>query len=367
AKKAGLPPDLCDAVVDGTRLFSEIPALMRLAWHVHYRLFVNKIEFYPRWPPLPDTLPDTARLFYVYPLLSQTPAILATHTRLRVDPVVSRDTLSDLHRWMEDYHRSAGYTGLDPHQVSWLALSFGGKLFQLGRLQFEFSVLRYDFNAYRRKTDGTIAVFAGPEMRFRADGSSVSRDETHEVWTTSFEADVDAIRGYRVCPTGFVETERTTLVSSQWERVLKKDDSTIAVHIPATGPMDFEACGRSFQQAATFFARTFPQFHPHAYTCASWLLDPRLPEFADPESNIVRFLKEWYLLPYPQAGEREALRRIFGVTERPSDPETFPRDTSLQRQTIAFLQNGGNLSAGLGLQFPHNMSWGCQVYQSQNG
>ncbi len=62
-------------------------------------------------------------------------AARANHARRGVDADVSQATLRDYTRHVVLYRQTYGHSGLDAPQ--WLALSFRGTLFQLGRLQFQ--------------------------------------------------------------------------------------------------------------------------------------------------------------------------------------------------------------------------------------
>lgn len=112
----------------------------------------------------------------------------------------------------------------------------------------------------------------------------------------------------------------------------------LGVHIPADGgPMSPDACAASIARAREFFPRHFPRRFggaPPVFTCASWLLDPRLAEFLRPDANIVAFQKLFTLLPVePKAterGESDVLRFVFDRVGD-TDTATLPRDSTLRR------------------------------------
>ena len=365
ARTIGLDEDLCEALANGVTGLSRSPVLQRFLWHVYYRLFVCKIEAYPRWPDLPIGMDPAARLLYVYVFLAQTPKLIESHEEQGIERTISRSTLLDLQLWMRHYQRQNGAVGLAADQVSWLSLHFGGQLYQLGRLQFEFATFKYPFLAYQRRLDGRIEILSGPGNRFLSDGrfDGAPGEGPLGSWEAALERDDCAVAGYPISPFGRAVSTPATLPVKEWDLTLQPGDATLAVHIPATGPMDFEACGQSFLLARKFFTRHFPAYSAKAYTCSSWLLDPQLEAYTDPASNIVRFLREWHLLPYPNGTERETLRRVFGVTARPDDLNTLVQRTSLQRDTLAFLKRGGTPGPGIGVQFPRSMTWGKQVYR----
>jgi hypothetical protein len=79
-----------------------------------------------------------------------------------------------------------------------------------------------------------------------------------------------------------------------------------------------------------------------------------------PDSNIVRFQKEFYLFPIFSGG-RSGFERIFGGDFR--DLSKAPRDTTLRRAVLGHLEAGGYLRGGGALLFAEDLDWGAQVYR----
>jgi hypothetical protein len=110
--------------------------------------------------------------------------------------------------------------------TTWLAHHFQGRLFQLGRLQFELGGL-----------GGTTSA------EIRAAGTD-----------------------------------------------LAPGSPMLLVHIPDyCGPKDATSCTASLEAARGFFGRHFPQHRPAVLTGYSWLLDPQLNDYLPEDSNIVNF------------------------------------------------------------------------------
>lgn len=364
-RRLGMAATLQKALVDGLALFRRQPLLRRLAWHCHYTFF-RGASFAPEvahhWPRLPAALGEAAPLFYAYVYLSGVPALLAYHHRLGVALDVSLDTLSDLALWIEDYHTKHGTWGLS--EIRWLRRHFAGRLYKLGRLQFERDRYPFAYHAFLHRHDRRILVFAGTGMRFRADGLTDGTHGRHDpaAWTASLHRTSTAITGHPIHPLGYAQRDTVTLATDTWEEILKKDGPTLAVHIPATGPLAFEACGASFAQAMGFFPRHFPDHPVYAFTCSSWLLDPQFEAHLPATANIVRFLREWYLTPQPAADDAQTLERVFG-TPGP-DLDAWPRRTALQRAVVRHMKAGGRFRMGAGLMFPQALAWGSQVFRS---
>jgi hypothetical protein len=311
---------------------------------------------------LPVELDEAAPLFYAYLCLAAVPPALAYHQQRGIPWEISRDTLSDLELWLKDYRQQHGHWGFT--EMRWLVCHLAGRLFKLGRLQFELTHYPSDYHVFQNQADGRVIALAGDGLRFRRDGlaDGASGVFDPEAWTASFRATGAAVLGNPIQPRGYAEHRRIVLNSSEWREVLQRGAPTLGVHIPATGPMDFEQCGASFRQAIGFFKTYFPEHDFQAFTCASWLLDPQLEQYLSAESNIVRFLQEWYLTPRPDQPGPQIFWRVFGLPIS-TDLETLPQRTTLQRAIVQHLKNGGQWQDGAGFILPEHLEWGAPSYR----
>jgi len=94
------------------------------------------------------------------------------------------------------------------------------------------------------------------------------------------------------------------------------------------------------------------------------VLNSRLQELLPPSSNLVRFQREVYLLPY-ETDDMQLVNVILGGV--PEDPEKAPRDTALQRALLDELIAGrhDDTRAGACFLLPEDFNWGRQVYLRQ--
>lgn len=113
-----------------------------------------------------------------------------------------------------------------------------------------------------------------------------------------------------------------------------------------------------------FFQRHFPERPYRCFCSESWVLDSQLQELLSPTSNMVRFQREMYLLPYGTHDE-QLVNVIFGGM--PEGPRKVPRDTVLQRALLDQIARGGRFhaSASAGFLLPEDFKWGQQVYVRQ--
>jgi hypothetical protein len=113
---------------------------------------------------LPAGAPEFGSLqpfFGIYVLLSALPDVLEWHARRGIPPEVSWATLKDLGRQVGIYRRFHGRSGFD--EFDWVSRHFRGLVFQLGRLQFERSVVEEEW-----RSDPELIAAAGTSGRVLA-------------------------------------------------------------------------------------------------------------------------------------------------------------------------------------------------------
>ena len=117
--------------------------------------------------------------------------------------------------------------------------------------------------------------------------------------------------------------------------VLFTGDPVINLHIPEEGPMDLAACCQSLKSMAEFYAAYKPEYQWKGFLCESWLLDRQLRNMLPPTSNILKFqnLGQHFMMHVPS----DTVFRLFGY----ADPAATQNPTTLQKNVIKFLQDGG--------------------------
>jgi hypothetical protein len=221
---------------------------------------------------------------------------------------------------------------------------------------------------YRHSAAGTVVALADDGVRYRAngrpDGTSGAKDpaSTAGAWTAHYADDGQEVRGYPISPAGTVMRQQVRLSRREWQPFLVPGDPILDIHIPRGGPLDLDLCIRSLQEALEFFPRHFPDRPFVAFSLWSWILDPQLQAMLPDSSNLVRFQREFYLLPV-SSEEDENLDFLFGLA--PFDLQSAPRDTALRRAVLDHLLSGGHLYDGGGVLFPQDLHRGRQVYLRQ--
>ena len=366
---AGLSPELALLVAEAARTVRADPCLTALAWTCHRNVGAPQ-ESIRRWPVPEQAMGDLAGMFYVLVLLARTPGMQDVHQRRGIPPDVVRGTAGALEHTMTagEYQRSHGRYGLSASNLDWLKHHWNGTIYRLGRLEYYIAgTCRLQVRVFRHRTHGQVVALAEDGTRFRADGQMDGAAGVYDgatSWVSVLEENPDELAGNPVDPTGSAQGRRVRLPKSDWREVLSRGSDVLGVHIPSGSRLDLDACGVSLGRARDVLPRCFPEKTFAAFTCHSWLLDTTIDGLLGPESNIVRFQREMYLVPRLYRRPDVVEDAIFG---RPvADLACAPRETSLQRALIQHLQGGGRLNGG-GACFLllDDLDWGSQRYRRQ--
>ncbi|MFA9477919.1 acyltransferase domain-containing protein [Phycisphaerales bacterium AB-hyl4] len=360
-----MPPRVRDALHAHLRLFDEQPgmnALFQFCCHLLYDKQVH--QGVGNWPIFKDSHLPGGNMLYAYVFLAGRRYALQQHGRLGIPARVTDDTLSDIFTWMEDYHSKHGHWGLA--MVGWVAnYVLRTKLLQLGRLQFVQDTFKPPFRGYRHRSSNAVVMLAREGRKYRADGQfegENQRLDPNGPWTSTLEVTDTTIRGHVVHPDGCVRREPSTLPADAWEMVFDQGSPAVSVHIPACGPLTFDACRASIEQALAFFPRHFPERPFDVIYCYSWMMDAQLKAYLSADANLVRFLNEFYLFPYPNTSGWQTIERTFGRAN--IDLARVEARTSLQRAVLDHIRKGGAWRCSGGVIFPSAYVPGNQPYRA---
>jgi len=129
-------------------------------------------------------------------------------------------------------------------------------------------------------------------------------------------------------------------------KILKKGDDILMVHIPANEKLELGLCHESYNIANRFSEKHF-NFISKAFCCSSWLMNSALENILQPQSNILKFQNEYEIIKETVNNE-EPLQWIFGKTYGSLDD--YVLSTSLQKNVIQYLKNGGELGVSFGIR-----------------
>lgn len=361
-----LPPAVVEDAIDVARRTAKHSALCALAWHCHWCLF--HFEGYPsriadHWPSMEVEFQDKAGLFYLLVLLSWFPHMQRVHQAHALPESVVRANMDQIYRRGQACSEMFGRWGLDAHAARWLANYLRGEIYALGKLPYQFSIMQDPIRVYRHRKSSMVIALSEDGVHYREDGQRCRVEDTESAWTSTLVATDRTIVGHPILPTGSAVRKQVTLSASQWIAALCPGDPVLFFHIPGGSPLDHGLCAASFQAAMEFFPRYFPQRPYRAFYCASWLLDTQLENWLPATSNIVRFLREFYLFP-GAISAKSILHAVF--RNAAEDLSRAPRQTTLQRAILDHLSDNKPLDpwAGRCFLFPEDLAWGTQVYRT---
>ena len=319
-------------------------------------------------------LGECTALFYLLAYLSALPYAEREYTRREIGLDIFHDTMTDIRNWLVQRSELDGRWSFD--QFSWIWRHLNCELFRLGRLQFMLKPFDGGISAFRHKTSAEYRLLADPNVTLRADGAALGAGRSTPTdpfyrenprpgdigWQAVFEASPEGWRGNPVTPYGNVQPGAVFLASSTWERVLQNGDTVLDMHIPRQDPFTVAACRDSLRRAFEFFQQQAPERPFRASTCHTWFYSPQLQQILPAESNIVRFQREAYLYPFP--GTPGFLwEYVFG--EKVKSLAEAPRDTSLRRAVLDWMNAGGELFDLAGVMFHGPDEWGSQPYMGK--
>ncbi len=344
ASMAGFPQEVIQELLLCAKAIQGDETLARLAWHAYWRIFLSQEPCgIVAWPE-PPQLGDARGELYLLVALGFVPLMRKHHQEAGIPDEVIVDTAKQVWHFCNDnYQRgNAGRLGVYQGQLNWLRNYTRENYLRLGRLEFWLQPTKQEYRVYRHRHTGQVVVFLPPGERLLEDGYYPNGKESDKTFLTTFCEDEETIQGTPCTAGGFVSPKEITLSTSDWELVLKQGDNVLAMHIPSGGGMTPEACQDAFRQGKEFFATHFPQQTPKAITCASWIFNTQLQEILPAESNLCRLQRLVHLLPVAGAW---GLWFIF-LKEWPFDTKTAPRETSLQRSILDYLEQGHDWRIG---------------------
>ena len=323
-----------------------------LLWEFHDLLYRKERpchEVINKDPKLDTLLGDALRgVFYYLLVLSAMPLMKRRYEERSWPDSMRLELMQDFSVWNAHHKRNYGTPGIS--EFFWFQGHLNLTLIGCGRLQFNTKLEFPGFSTvFRNKQTGKVLSLTDNGDRYTDKGilDDLQNEPSEGSWISTFTETPQTWTGNPVTPEGFAKSSTVTLSKSEWEVVLQKGDPVINTHIPESGPLLSEECGKSLCRARDFFGEYLSDYSWKAFFCDSWLLDPQLAEILDSSSNILAFQKRCYMLPFP--GEADTVFRCFGIKGSRDGVATVPLRSSLQQKMALFLKSGRRFHYGAGI------------------
>lgn len=265
------------------------------------------------------------------------PQGLETLRKSGADEHILVDTFSDFSRWESRQYKETGLHGIE--DAGWLLYPYVGRLFQIGRLQYEPHLFSLPYAIYRNR-DGRTLCLCLHELPCDSRGFLSDSDRPPNAgFMTTFSRSGEKITATASdLNSGIFLKTPVTINAGEWELLLAYGQPSISLHIPRCGHLSPDSVDESLTHAKSFFST---EDHPlEIIVCDSWLLDPALYCLTNPSDNIRSFMQRFH--KYPVFPDSTALEYLFeGNTA--CGPEHLQAKTSLQKNVIHFLREGGTL------------------------
>jgi hypothetical protein len=353
------------AFTDAAQKIAASRSLRYLAWH-YYRMVYDYETDHLEYTPLQKMMGEDWPIFYLLIALAMVPRIRAHHRGLGIPEWVTKDCCLKVKDECNDYRRGrGGRLGIFRGELSWLSNYVNGEPFyRLGRFEYWSKPFPHHYKVYRSRQDGRIIALAGPGWRINSSGwidGVGAETEDASLWQTTLRQIGSSVHGFPINPRGFVEKNPVTLQEGDWECVLEKGVPVLEMHIPAGERITLERCAESLRKAKQFFQTYFPAPAARAIICSSWMFSPLLGQLLPADSNLVRFMRELYLCP---TNSRSRSGPWFIFLQEPFNLATAPRETSLQRAILNYLQAGNLWRDGRMFFMLDDLDhFGSQLYQ----
>jgi hypothetical protein len=253
---------------------------------------------------------------------------------------------------------------VDLRVIYWLRHDTEGELYRVGRMEYMNKPFHGQLQAFRSNKTGETIALAENNVYYDRDGYICGSPEANPGgWWSTLTFTDESVKGYRISPLGHCTRVLVELALSEWTCALKAGDYLLDMHIPGGGGFTPEKCRESMAGAVAFFSRHFPEQPFVGLGCMSWILNPDIAEIYRPDSNMVLWQREMYLFPIMCSG-RDGLFFLFARDD--IDPATAPRDTSMRRAFLDWIESGRHLKAGGAFMLTEDVQhYGTQHYRKQ--
>jgi len=340
----GMPDEQLEQLLSCRQLIASEPSYLML-WHLWYTvLFVAQDcdnEVWSLWPKPESIEEGLFGVFRALLMLSHTDNMIEIVKSRGIDKKYIRDNMDSFLQITHKIHGINGYYGVSNEKMWWQRIFMLGKIYRLGRLQFEINRFSNQYSIYVNKSGDSIPLCNDNQKRYNEEGlqSAVGIYHPHLLESPL------KIYGYGYDEEGYFVPQKVTLDRKEWKKALYPGDYVLSVHIPADGKLTPESVLSSMEEAKDFYGRYFKDMHFKAFICHTWLFNTQLKHFLPPESNILAFQKFFRII---MAGVDHNCLFTYIFDKPKCDLDELVPKNSFQKKVLDHVKNGGSLYDGFG-------------------
>ncbi|MBR2641875.1 MAG: hypothetical protein IKD46_01995 [Lentisphaeria bacterium] len=360
AQLAGLSPELAEALREQSATLAGNKELAIYFNTIVSAVFTDtlSIDNCDLLPNKIGTLSQTEEYaFFALITLYAAPSRRAAFAAAGLPEDAADNAVKDVFIWMQHFYNNCRLAGLSGRILGWDVCVLNAYPLTLGRMQYILKKFHDPIYVYRNTATGQVLALAGDGEVFDRNGFANMEDAAADPqsWRASFRETADAVTGNPIHPCGRADKTPVTLDLAQWKLQFKQGDWTLDTHIPEGPDLKLDDCLESMTRALQFFREKNPDKEIKSFSCLSWLLDAQYEKILKPGSRIVAWMRQYYLFPIPESAA-DSLWRIFGEEGLKNGLANAPRNTSMQKNVAAFLEQGGILRSGGGFILPEDLA-----------
>ena len=293
-----------------------------------YKEFTTGVNSFSKHLVPVDKLGDAANQIFFLTVLSALPVALERYRKQGTPEEIIAATLD---------FSNLKTTGLQPVQLNYCRRYYRADIYRLGRFHFTLTGSKRNLPALliNKRDRSQKILLANDQTLYDEDGFM---NTATPVWIARCTIADNKIQGHVINPDGTVRREQTVFDLTEWSLQYGARE-LIDMHIPAGGDMTPELSKTSLQKAFEFFGSKY-----QVIFCDSWIFNPDLRNLAG-TGNITSLSQMGSLFTTDSTG-KDGMFFLFGTES--DDLTRLPRNTTLQRSVIDFMQRGGKLrSSGI--------------------
>ena len=295
--------------------------------------FDENIDYEKEYENLLNLFDEKTDLFILLICIAKIKDTKQFYKEKNIPESILYDTLKDIKIWTYNNKAKTGKIGLS--NINWISLHLTGKLFKIGRLQFEKIEFKGDIKLFKQCVTGFPLILSDKDIKYDSLGNRTLENE--DFISEYIESDI-TITANPVL-SGKCQNKLTTINKCDYTLEIENGTSLLNIHIDQSEKLNIKDSISSMKEAIKFFYKYFNREIIKGFTCKSWLLNRNYKYILDENSNIHKFASMFYeypVVPY----YLNMYERVFNGESNINALEKLDNKTSLQKAIIKGLKEG---------------------------